>query len=99
MDKRKIRDSIKMFWAIIFFWLYIPHLIMVLISGNSRRDLIFSDITVLKKQININICDILALLWLLHNSSYYRSVFYHRIGAVKSAIVSLYRPGNPYFTI
>lgn len=36
---------------------------------------------------------------MLHNNSYYRSLFYHRIGSVSSLLISWWRPGDKYFTI
>lgn len=97
MSKRFVRDLIKLFWSIIFFWLYIPHLTYYFVKKNNS--LILSDIILLKAQINLKICNGLALLWFLHNSSYYRSLFYYRTGPVFSALFSWYRKRNPYFII
>jgi len=33
MNKRKIRDSIRFIGALLFFWLYIPHLAAYKIGG------------------------------------------------------------------
>lgn len=41
----------------------------------------------------------LLLLDMLHNNRYYRVLFYHRIGAIASAAISWYRPGDKYFRI
>lgn len=41
----------------------------------------------------------LSLLFLLHNSSYYRSLFYYRIGPALAFTISWYRPGDRYFSI
>ena len=47
MDKRKIRDSLRLTGAILFSWLYIPHMVVYVISGKKR--LIDSDIVRLKQ--------------------------------------------------
>lgn len=53
----------------------------------------------MKGQVYIQLPTWLFLIYQLHNSSYYRSLFYHRIGAVMALIIGWYRPGNPYFII
>ena len=42
---------------------------------------------------------VLQLLYHLHTNRYFRNVFYHRIGPVKSLLLEWYRPGDKYFTI
>ncbi len=93
----QIRDITRLVSAILFCWLYIPHLIMGLCSG--KRDIVLSDVKVMKKQITIAIPDWLSLLYLLHNNKYYRTVYYHRIGPVRSAFIRWYRPSDKYFQI
>lgn len=97
MDKRKIRDSLRLTGAILFSWLYIPHIVLYVVAGKKR--LIDSDIARLKKQVNIGLSNWLAVLYFLHNNSYYRSVFYHRIGPVLSLGIGWWRPRNKYFII
>lgn len=97
MNKRKIRDNLRLIGAILFSWLYIPHMVVYAISG--KKQLIDSDIIRLKKQVNIGLPNWLAVLYFLHNNSYYRSVFYHRIGPVLSLGIGWWRPRNKYFII
>lgn len=97
MDKRIIRDYIKTFWAIVFSPIYLPHIFLYLICPTITRHIIKSDLNNLKRQININLKFIWTLIYFLHNNSYYRSLFYYRIGPVKSLLVSWYRPCNRYF--
>lgn len=97
MNKRKIRDNLRLIGAILFSWLYIPHMVVYVISGKKR--LIDSDIVRLKKQVNIELPNWLAVLYFLHNNSYYRSVFYHRIGPVLALGIGWLRPRNKYFII
>ena len=33
MDKRKIRDSLRLVGALLFCWLYIPHFLMYVLGG------------------------------------------------------------------
>ena len=65
-------------------------------GGNA---LIISDIKVIGSQISIHLPTFLQLLYLLHNNRYFRILFYHRIGPIKSALIQWYRPGDRYFSI
>ena len=99
MNKRKIRDNLRLASAILFFWLYLPHL-MVYAIGGGKKKLIISDLVRLEYQVGINgLPKWLLLLDLLHNNRYYRVIFYHRIGAALSLLMEWYRPGDRYFTI
>lgn len=53
----------------------------------------------IKKQINIKLSSFVACLYLLHNNSYFRSLFYYRIGPAKALFISWWRPGDKYFNI
>lgn len=103
MDKRVIRDSIRTALAIIFFWLYIPHIIVYSLCAEKRRK-INSDLIRIKDQINISLpCLPLVLLYELHNNRWYRSIFYYRIGPAFDLLISWWRPGDksliiPYST-
>lgn len=97
MDKRIIRDCLRLGGAILFSWLYIPHMTLYIVAGKKR--LLDSDIVRLKKQVNIVLPNWLAVLYFLHNNSYYRSVFYHRIGPVLALGIGWWRPRNKYFII
>lgn len=37
MNKRKIRDSLRLFEAICFSWLYIPHFLVFLVIGGVKN--------------------------------------------------------------
>lgn len=95
MNKRKIRDVIRLTNSLIFSWLYIPHCCFAL----SKKGLIKSDVKALSSKINIKLPPLFGLIYLLHTNSYFRSIFYHRLGPVKSAIISWYRRGDRYFSI
>ena len=95
MDKRKIRDSIRLFGSICFFWLYIPHFIVFIYKMNY----IISDLKAIEPQLNIRIPIGLQLLYQLHNNRYFRNVFYYRIGPTLYLLISWYRPGDKYFSL
>ena len=98
MNKRKIRDSLRLVSAAVFSWLYIPHLLIYATGGGKR--LINSDLNSLRPQSGLdNLPHWLLLLDMLHNNRYYRTLFYHRIGPVASLLISWYRPGDKYFRI
>jgi serine acetyltransferase len=97
MKKRRCRDELRFVSALLFSWLYIPHFVMMQIGGG--KDLIYSDVEALRYLILIKINKQLVLLYLLHNNRYFRTVFYYRIGPVRSMLISWLRPGDKYFTI
>ena len=98
MDKRKVRDVFRLGCALCFSVLYIPHLLFYAVWGEGKR-IISSDLERLSKQISIILPLGVLLLYMLHNSSYYRSLFYYRIGPVRAMLIGWYRPGNKYFSI
>lgn len=95
MDKRKIRDCIRLFGSICFFWLYIPHYLVFIL----KRDIIISDLKAIETQLNIKLPLIFQLVYQLHNNRYFRSVFYYRIGPAFDLLISWYRPGDKYFCL
>lgn len=100
MNRRKIRDGLRLFSAIVFSWLYIPHLVVYALGGGKNKRLIDSDLSVLREQSGFNnLPQWLLLIDMLHNNRYYRTLFYHRIGAISSLLISWYRPGDKYFRI
>jgi hypothetical protein len=96
MQKRKIRDYIRLVGAVLFFWFYIPHIIIYVLW---KKEIVNSDILWLKKQVNISLPNWMAVLYFLHNNGYYRSLFYYRIGPVLSLLIGWYRPRNQFFII
>lgn len=98
LNKRKIRDILRLSKAILCFGIYIPHLIAYYINGGGRKQ-IDTDVNVLAYQVHLKLPRILLLLFFLHNNRYFRVVFYHRLGPVWSTLIGWYRPGDKYFTI
>lgn len=95
---RSIRNILRITFSLLFFWLYIPHLICYCLCGMSRS-LTNKDVQRMCKQIGLDVPTILGLLYLLHTDRYYRVIFYHRIGPVAKAVIGWYRPGDRYFII
>lgn len=94
MNLRKIRNILRLCNSLLFGWLYIPHLILG--GGNA---LIMSDISRIEYQIGVKLPILMQLLYHLHTNRYYRTLFYHRLGPIKSACIQWYRPGDRYFSI
>lgn len=97
MDKRKIRDGIRLFWTFLFSPIYIPH--FLLYCASKKKKLIMSDVAKNGRDLHFKLNRHLVLLYLLHTNSYYRTLFYYRIGKDISSLISWYRPGNRYFNI
>lgn len=97
MDKRLIRDSLRLVSALLFFFLYIPHYLCFIVSGGG--EFVLSDLKRYTRQVKINMPIWIFFIYMLHNNRYYRSLFYYRIGPVWSLLISWYRPGDRYFTI
>lgn len=99
MDKRKVRDSLRLTSALFFCWLYIPHFIAFITAGKIKRRFIISDLIAIENQINVNLSIALQLLYQLHCNRYFRHVFYYRIGPALDLLISWYRPGDKYFWV
>ena len=97
MDKRLIRDSLRLASALLFLFLYIPHYLCFIVSGGGKS--VLSDLKRYTQQVKINMPIWVFFIYMLHNNRYYRSLFYYRIGPVWSLLISWYRPGDRYFTI
>lgn len=95
MNKRKIRDLARLAFAILFCWLYIPHLLLFVLRGEVIR----TDVRRIREQISLRLPDALSFLWLIHNNRYFRSLFYFRIGPVWTILMGWWRPGDRYFQI
>lgn len=98
MDKRKVRDYVRLVGVFLFLPIYFPHIIIYCCSA-SRRIFIDSDIDAIAHQINISLPHFSQFLYLLHTNRYFRHVFYYRIGPELDLLISWYRPGDKYFWI
>lgn len=97
--KRQLRDVLRLIGALLFIWLYLPHLFVYALSP--QKMIINSDLDMLMHQIKVGkkVPYWLALLNFLHHNSYYRSLFYYRIGPIVSLIIGWYRPRAKDFLI
>ena len=96
MNKKKVRDYLRLITAMLWTWIYIPHIcIYYFFIGKSRgKSAITQDVKKMAERISINIRGVWALLYFLHNDAYFRSLFYYRIGPINSLLISWYRPGD-----
>ncbi len=94
---KKLYTVLNLIVAILFSWLYLPHLLICILGGG--KSLVYSDIEKLEGQMRIKLPKILSLLYLLHTNQYFRTVFYHRIGRTMSMVIGWLRPGDKYFTL
>lgn len=95
---RKCRDIVNCISAILFFWLYIPHIILYLLSGEKQAT-INADMEGYRQWMDVDMPAPMAFIYLLHHDRYFRVIFYHRAGAVFSLLFGWWRPGDRYFTI
>lgn len=98
MNKRIIRDYIRLLLSVLFFGLYIPHLTIYFLFANKRK-IINSDLHAIKHQLNILLPLGLQLLYQLHTNRFFRCVFYYRIGPTLHLLIGWYRPSDKYFLI
>lgn len=97
MNKRKIRDYLRLIGSFMFVALYVPHLLCANIVEGKK--MIYSDVNAMAGRLDIKLKGWVALVYFLHNSAYFRSLFYFRIGLVLSLLIGWYRSGDKYFII
>lgn len=96
INKKKVRDILRLMSTLLFSWIYIPHLMAYTIS---RKEIIYSDVNRLAEKICIKLPPVIMLLYQLHTNRYYRSLFYYRIGPSLALLISWLRPGDKYFQL
>ena len=97
IDKKKIRDYIRFLCACICFPIYLPHIIIYMLS-REKKLLINSDVAAIKTD-SLALNNICGVLYLLHNDCWFRRLFYYRIGPVAAMLISWWRPGDKSFII
>lgn len=98
MNLKNVRNRLRLCISLLLGFLYLPHILIYLIGGGGKS-IIDSDLDKYEYQIGMCLPRVLQLLYHLHTNRYFRNVFYHRIGPVKSLLLEWYRPGDKYFTI
>lgn len=93
---RKIRDCIYFIVAILFSWMFIPH---VIVYTFKNRRMINSDMRRWQHNINIKLPNYLLLIYLLHHDWGFRTLFYYRIGPIASLLIGWWRPKDRYVDI
>ena len=96
LKKRKVRDSVRLLFAVLFGFLYLPHIIIAR-YGHNWEDILCDIEKTGTDGLRLN--SILGLIYLLHNDRFFRNLFYHRIGPVISVFIKWWRPGDKYFVI
>lgn len=61
--------------------------------------MIRSDVRRMAHHVSIKLPSFIGLLFFLHNNSYFRSLFYFRIGPVWALLIGWWRPADKYFII
>lgn len=99
MNKKLIRNRLRLLKSILFLPLCVPHMVVCLMASKPCKELIMSDLSVRTYQIGIKLNTFFCLLYLLANDRYYRNLFYHRIGPVKSMLIGWILPEDRYLSI
>ena len=96
MNRHRIRAAIELTFALLFSWLYIPHVVCYFMY---RRALINADLDRWKCKTYIMMPRLILLIYKLHHDPYFRTIFYHRTGPILAMLIGWYRPGAPTFRI
>lgn len=97
-DKREIRDLLRLIGALLFCWRYVPHYLLYA-SNRQLRKAINNDLDRRNKSLKYKWGYVIWLLYYLHIDRYFRNLFYHRAGAIVSALIHWCCPGDRYFVI
>lgn len=98
MDKRLIRDYLRLIGALFFVWLYIPHVLIFLLN-KSVNTTVKADVARRKEKSDLRMSEVISFIFYIHNDRYFRTLFYHRIGAVATLMIGWWRPGDKYFVL
>lgn len=98
MNKRKVRDGLQLIGALLCCWLYLPHIVLYSCKRNLNK-LVKADLARREEKSDLRMSNGWMLLYYLHNDRYFRTLFYHRIGALMAILIGWWRPGDRYFVI
>lgn len=68
MNKRKIRDYLRLTGSFVFFIVYLPHLLLV--SVIESKKMVYSDVSAMTRTLDIKLKGWVALLYFLHNNAF-----------------------------
>jgi serine O-acetyltransferase len=97
MDLRFCRDLLSFLIALLFSFMYIPHICCYWLS--SSRQAIRHDVLCLSGKLHVRLQGLSALVFCLHNDEYFRTLFYHRLGPITALLIGWWRPGSRGLTI
>lgn len=98
MNKRELRDAFKLIISVLFFWLYLPHILFYLYKSSLKK-IINLDLNRRNDKSELKLNHTLLFLYYIHTDRYFRNLFYHRIGPVMALLIGWWRPGDRYFVI
>lgn len=96
MNPSKIRDYIRLSYALFCSPWYLIHLLAYAMGGEKK--LIDSDVERTETD-SLNLKGAIGVLYLLHNDRWFPRLFYHRIGPKLSLLISWMRPGDKSFIL
>lgn len=85
-----------MFFAVLFFWVYIPHFIVYAFMDKRKLNM---DIDRYASTYSLKMPHFFYLMFLIHNNWAFRTLYYYRIGPVASLLIGWWRPKDRYFDI
>lgn len=91
--KKNIKFYIELIISIVAVPIYLPHILVLFLSSKKRKKLILSDVNRYVNIKSLHIHNFLAFIYVLNIDSYFRSVFYYRIGSFWHTLIGWYRPG------
>ena len=89
--KKKIKDILLLLFSIYL----LPHIIAYCVSKNKKD--IDDDIRVMSEKRNIKYKPIIALVFFLIHNSYYRNVFYMRLGIISRSFAWMLPKDNSFY--
>ena len=69
------------------------------INNRGGKKVLIQDIKNINSTLNIRLNTTLAFMYFIHNNSYFRTLFYYRVGPLISLLIGWYRPGNRNFIL
>lgn len=98
MNKRKVRDGLRLLDAVLCCWMYLPHIVLYNCKRSLNRTM-KADLARREEKSDLRMPKGWMFLYYLHNDRYFRTLFYHRIGAMMAMLIGWWRPGDRYFVI